>query len=164
MPPPTGTMVYFGRSSCRPATPGPFPGLRFPVHSPSAYDFLRHRIVVAEDDGATSALITRTLRRDGHCVSLDPEALATSGVLAECHLLISSLRVGGVVRKDLLEELRQRWPDLPILFLAHEGPLPGDMPSLCVPFTGEELQAAVRRLLPTHAGTVLGLKVKTPAR
>jgi DNA-binding NtrC family response regulator len=134
------------------------------VIPPTAYAFLRHRIVVAEDDGVTSALITRTLRRDGHCVSLDPEALATCGVLAECQLLISSLRVGGVVRMDLLEELREQWPDLPILFLAHEGPLPGDLPSLCVPFTGEELQAAVRRLLPAlHDGTVLALEVKTPA-
>jgi DNA-binding response OmpR family regulator len=133
------------------------------VNSPTAYAFLRHRIVVAEDDGVTSALITRTLRRDGHCVSLDPEALSTSGVLAECHLLISSLRVRGVVRMDLLEELRERWPALPILFLAHEGPLSVELPSLCVPFTGEELQAAVRRLLPAHAGTVLALEVKAPA-
>ncbi len=133
------------------------------MNSPTAYTFLRHRIVVAEDDGVVSALITRTLRRDGHCVSLDPEALATSGVLSECHLLISSLRVGGAVRMDLLEELRERWPNLPILFLAHEGPLPGDLPSLGVPFTGEELRAAVRRLLPAHAGTVLALEVKTPA-
>jgi DNA-binding NtrC family response regulator len=132
------------------------------VSSPAAYDFLRHRIVVAEDDAVTSALITRTLRGDGHCVSLDPEALASSDVLAECNLLISSLRVAGVVRMDLLEELRERWPDLPILFLAHEGPLPGELPTLCVPFTSKELQAAVRRLLPAlHDGTVLALEVKT---
>jgi DNA-binding NtrC family response regulator len=133
------------------------------VSSPTAYAFLRHRIVVAEDDAVTSAPITRTLRGDGHCVSLDPEALSSSGVLAECHLLISSLRVAGVVRMDLLEELRERWPGLPILFLAHGEPLPGKLPSLCVPFTSEELQAAVRRLLPAlHDGTVLALEVKTP--
>lgn len=130
--------------------------------SPTAYAFLRHRIVVAEDDVDTSDLITRTLRGDGYLVSLDHEALSSSGALAECHLLISSLRVGGVVRMDLLEELRERWPDLPILFLAHEGQLPGDLPALCVPFTVQELRGAVRRLLPViHNGTVLALEAKT---
>ncbi len=118
--------------------------------TPDVSGFLRHRIVVAEDDAATSDLISRTLRGDGHRVSLDHEALSSSEHLAECHLLISSLRVAGVVRMDLLEDLRERWPDLPILFLAHEGPLRGDLPSLCVPFTSEELRAAVRRLLPAR--------------
>lgn len=133
------------------------------MSAPSAFAFLRYRIVVAEDDALTSDLITRTLRHDGHRVSLDPEALSSSEALAECHLLISSVRVAGVVRMDLLEELRGRWPALPILFLAHEGPLPGDLPALCVPFTSEELRAAVRRLLPAlHDGTVLALEVRTP--
>jgi DNA-binding NtrC family response regulator len=133
------------------------------VSSPAANVFLRYRIVVAEDDAVTSDLIARTLRDDSHCVSLDPAVLSSSsGALAECHLLISSLRVAGVVRMDLLEELRERWPALPILFIAHEGPLPGDLPSLCVPFTSKELRAAVRRLLPAlHDGTVLARVAKT---
>jgi len=132
------------------------------VNSPTAAAFHRQRIVVADDDSATSALITRTLGRDGHCVSLDPGALSSSGALAQCYLLISSMRVAGVVRMDLLEQLRECWPALPILFLAHEGPLPGNLPSLCVPFTTEELQTAVRRLLPAlHSGSVLPLGIRT---
>lgn len=132
------------------------------MRTPNASAFLRHRIVVAEDDAVTSDLITRTLRGDGYRVSLDHEALASRELLAECCLLISSLRVAGVVRMDLLEELREQWPDLPILFLAHEGPLRGDLPSLCVPFTSEELRAAVRRLLRTlHDGTVLAPEART---
>jgi DNA-binding NtrC family response regulator len=131
------------------------------MHSPTAYAFDRQRIVVADDDSLTSALIIHTLGRDGHCVSLDPVALPSADNLDQCHLLITSLRVAGVVRMDLLEELRQRWPQLPILFLAHEGPLPGDLPSLCVPFTTVELQSAVRRLLPAlTSGTVLALEIR----
>ena len=130
--------------------------------SPIAYAFHRQRIVVADDDSVTSALITRTLGRDGHCVSLDPGALSSTGELDQCQLLISSMRVAGVVRMDLLEELRERWPDLPILFLAHEGPLRGDLPALCVPFTRAELRSAVRRLLPAlYDGTVLALGAET---
>jgi DNA-binding NtrC family response regulator len=132
------------------------------VSSRAAPSFLRHRILVAEDDAVTSDLIARTLRGDGHRVTLDPEALTSSDVLADCRLLISGLRVGGVVRRDLLEELCERWPDLPILFLVHEGPLPGNLPSLCVPFTSEELRAAVGRLLPALPdGTVLALETRT---
>jgi len=133
------------------------------VSSATAYAFHRQRIVVADEDPVVSALITRILSQDGHCVSLDPGALSSASVLGQCHLLISSLRVAGAVRMDLLEELRKRWPTLPILFLAHEGPLPGGLPSLCVPFTTEELQAAVRRLLPgLHTGTVLAVEIKRP--
>jgi DNA-binding NtrC family response regulator len=132
------------------------------VSSPTAYAFDRHRIVVAEDDSIASAHITRTLGRDGHCVSLDPVALSSADGLGQCHLLITSLRVAGVVRMDLLEELRECWPDLPILFLAHEGPLPADLPSLRVPFTTEELRAAVRRLLPAlTSGNVLAREIKS---
>lgn len=130
------------------------------MSSPTAYAFDRQRIIVAEEDSVTSTLITRTLGRDGHCVSLDPVALSGATGLAHCHLLITSLRVAGVVRMDLLEALREFWPDLPILFLVYEGPLPGNLPSLCVPFTAEELQAAVRRLLPgLDSGTVLAREI-----
>ena len=131
------------------------------MSSPTPYAFDRQRIIVAEEDAVTSTLIIRTLGRDGHCVSLDPVALSSVSGLAHCHLLITSLRVAGVVRMDLLEELREFWPDLPILFLAHEGPIPGNLPTLCVPFTAEELQAVVRRLLPALTfGTILAREVK----
>jgi DNA-binding response OmpR family regulator len=134
------------------------------VRTPDVSAFLRQRVVVAENDAVTVDLITRTLRGEGYRISVDPDVLSSRELLAECYLLISSLQVAGVVRMDLLEELREQWPDLPILFLAHEGPLRGDLPSLCVPFTSEELQAAVRRLLRAqHDGTVLAPEVRTRA-
>ena len=132
------------------------------MRTPDVSAFLRHRLVVAEDDAVTSELITRTLRGDGYRLSVDHDALSSHERLAECYLLISSLRVAGVVRMDLLEELRARWPDLPILFLAHEGPLRGDLPSLCVPFISDELRGAVRRVLRAlHDGTVLAPEAGT---
>lgn len=126
----------------------------------SAYTFDRQRIVVADEDPVASEMIVNALRQDGHCVSLDPAVLSSDDRLADCHLLISSLCVGGVVRMDLLESLRVSWPTLPVLFLAREGPLPGDLASLCMPFTPAELRAAVRRLLPAlQEGTVLARAV-----
>ena len=126
---------------------------------PTRYAFQRQRIAVASDDTVTTGLILRTLSGDGHCVSLAPGALAGTDLLGRCDLLISSLCVGGIVRLDLLEELQRRWPALPILVLAQEGTVPGEHPSLSVPFSAEELQAAVRPLLSAlRGGTVLALE------
>jgi len=135
------------------------------VSSPTAYAFDRQRIVVADEDSVTAARIIATLRRDGHCVSHDPSGLSApdSVALMHCHLLISSMRVEGVVRMDLLKALRHRFPALTILFLSNDpaGPTPGPqlpdgLPTLRTPFTTSELQAEVRRLLPKlRAGTIL---------
>ncbi len=128
------------------------------MSSPLAYTFDRQRIVVADKDSVTSALVTGALRRDGHCVALEPEALSDTDAfsLVRCHLLISTLRVDGLLRADLLQDLRQRFPALPVLYLADASPsaadlqveLPPDLPTLRGHFTMEQLRATVRALLP----------------
>jgi CheY-like chemotaxis protein len=134
------------------------------VSSPTSYTFDRQQIVVSEEDAATSAMIIATLRQDGHSVTADDDALSATAVLAGCDLLISSLRVGGVPRVDLLDNLRACWPALPILFLAREGQLPVSLPCLCVPSSIAQLQAAVLPLLPQlRAGTVLAVRSPPPA-
>jgi hypothetical protein len=77
--------------------------------------------------------------------------------------MISSMRVDGAVRMDLLKELRNSFPALTILFLSNDPAglpsdprLPDGLPTLRTPFTTSELQAEVRRLLPKlRAGTIL---------
>ena len=135
------------------------------MSSPTAYSFDRQRIVVADEDSVTAARIIATLRRDGHCVAHDPSGLSApdSVALMHCHLMISSMRVEGAVRMDLLEELRNSFPALTILFLSNDPAgstsdphLPDGLPMLRTPFTTSELQAEVRRLLPKlRAGTIL---------
>jgi DNA-binding NtrC family response regulator len=142
------------------------------VSSPPPYAFDRQRIVVAEEDSATAALIIGTLRRDGHCVVHEPAALSPEHAfsLADCHLLISSMRVEGVMRTDLLEETRECLPALPILYLANvqsvaelEAELPEGLAVLHAPFTSAELQAAVLPLLPRlRTGTILALPANGP--
>jgi DNA-binding response OmpR family regulator len=137
------------------------------VSSPTAYAFDRQRIVVADGETATTALVLTILRHDGHCVAHAPEALlfAPAALLGDCHLLISTMRVDGHVRLDLLEELRESLPALPILYLRdpetdQETTRASEVTVLPTPFTTEELQQAVRRLLPgLQAGTILGLPV-----
>ena len=140
--------------------------------SPIAYAFDRQRIVVADEESVTTAMIVATLRRDGHCVALDRGALsAPYAALSECHLLISSLEAEAVARIDLLDDLRQRVPALSILYVTDgigspanpEHALPDDVAVLHVPFTTGELQAAVGRLLPKlRAGTILARAVGDP--
>jgi DNA-binding NtrC family response regulator len=143
------------------------------VSPPTAYAFHRQRIVVADDDSVTIAMMIDTLRRAGHCVVHAPDALSAGGYvsLALCHLLISSAQVEGMPRIDLLEDLREWLPALPMLFLATPGQstaaleaqLPRDVPILRVPFTTAELQAAVRPLLPQlRTGTILAFPVSGP--
>ena len=52
----------------------------------------------------------------------DPSGLSApdSVALMHCHLMISSMRVDGAVRMDLLEELRNSFPALTILFLSND--------------------------------------------
>ena len=140
---------------------------------PTAYAFDRQRIVVADEDSVTAALIVSALRLEGHCVALEPGALAAGDflLLTRCHLLVTSLRVEGALRTDLLQELRHCLPALPILYLADASPgpadpeahLPPDLPTLRAPYSTGELRMAVRRLLPQlRVGTVLARAVEQP--
>src|SRR4051794_20081589 len=87
---------------------------------PSPFD--RPRIVVADEDPAVVAFVIDTLRKDGNAVfhaydGLSAVQLAHS--LDVCHLLISNTRVQGLAGVDLIQQLRQHLPDLPIVYLAN---------------------------------------------
>jgi hypothetical protein len=100
----------------------------------------------------TTALVLTALRHDGHCVAHAPEALllAPAALLGGCHLLISTMRVDGRLRLDLLEELRESPPSLPILYFRdpetdREATRASDVTVRPTPSTTGELQQAVRR-------------------
>lgn len=75
--------------------------------------------------------------------------------LKVCDLLISNSRVAGLPGVELIRELRQHLPRLPILYLASlerstpaiERGLPRNVPILHEPFTPIELRASVNGLL-----------------
>jgi DNA-binding response OmpR family regulator len=140
----------------------------------SSLVFDRQRIVVADEETDAVAFIIDTLRHDGHCVSHAADALSgTSDVaLQDCHLLITGTRIDGVARIDLIQELRERLPALPVLYLANaswsrpevEAHLPPGVAILREPFTAGELRAAVRPLLPQlRIGSILALSAKIPS-
>jgi DNA-binding NtrC family response regulator len=100
-----------------------------------------------------------TLRKDGHAVFHAYDALSAAQLaysLDTCHLLISNTKVEGATGVDLILQLRQRMPALPIVYLANigrstpevEAQLPANVPILREPFTADELRAVVRPMLP----------------
>jgi DNA-binding response OmpR family regulator len=128
------------------------------VTSPQSGIFDRLRIVVADEDPKVVAFVIETLRTDGHAVFHAYDALAAvqlAVALEPCDLVISDTMVQGVNGVDLIHRLRQRRPNLPILYLANAGrstpeveaQLPGNVPILREPFTEQELRTAVNRLL-----------------
>jgi DNA-binding response OmpR family regulator len=125
---------------------------------PQSGIFDRLRIVVADEDPKVVAFVVDTLRADGHAVFHAYDVLAAvqlATALEPCDLLLSDTRVQGVDGVDLIHRLRQKRPNLPILYLANAGrstpeveaQLPGNVPILREPFTEQELRSAVNGLL-----------------
>lgn len=128
------------------------------MNSPPSGIFDRLRIVVADEDPKVVGFVIDTLRADGHAVFHAYDALAAvqlAVALEPCDLLLSDTRVQGVDGVDLIHRLRQKRPNLPILYLAHAGrstpeveaQLPANVPILREPFSEQELRDAVNRLL-----------------
>ena len=118
---------------------------------------VRH-IIVADEDPAVVAFILHLLRQDGHVVFHAYDAMSASqlaGALQHCDLLISNTKVVGADGVDLMRQLREKSPKLPMLYLANigrstpemEARLPPGIPILREPFTAEQLRAAVAPLL-----------------
>ena len=132
--------------------------------SQSEFDFSRQCVVVADDASPAATFLIDTLRSDGHRVThlSDARAVAFDLALDDCHLFICGSGIGGRRAVELITDLRDNAPDLPILCVAAalrwtrrlEGMLPADVTMLREPLTAEGLRAAVRPLLPL-GGTTL---------
>jgi CheY-like chemotaxis protein len=113
---------------------------------------------VADEDPAAVAFIVRTLRADGHAVFHAYDVLAATQLavtLESCDLVISNTKVQGMDGVELIAMLRQRKPNVPVIYLANTGrstpeleaKLPSDVPILREPFTEEQIRATVDALL-----------------
>jgi DNA-binding response OmpR family regulator len=117
----------------------------------------RH-IIVADEDPAAVAFIVETLRRDGHAVFHAYDVLAATQLaftIDPCDLVISDTKVAGTDGVELITLLRQRRPNVPVIYLANTGrstpeleaKLPADVPILREPFTADAIRAAVDSML-----------------
>ena len=127
------------------------------MSTPDLSDHAR-RIVVADEDRQAVDFIIKTLRKDGYAVFHAYDVLAATQLadsLIECDLLISNTKVTNTDGVELIVWLRNKHPDLPIVYLANTGrstpeieaQLPPDVPILREPFTEEKLRAVTDRML-----------------
>lgn len=126
--------------------------------SPQPPEFVGRYIVVADEDRVVANFVIRTLLQDGHAVFMAYDGISATHLvlgLKVCDLLISNSRMGGLPGVELIRELRQHLPRLPVLYLANEGRsnqvierrLPRNVPILREPFTEADLRTNVNALL-----------------
>jgi len=116
-------------------------------------------ILVVEDEEHVRRLVERILRQLGYRVASAgnaSEALGlSSDLLGSIDLLITDVVMPGASGVELAEQLRERWPSLPVLYLSgysEDASLgsklqEGSTAFLSKPFQQDELGSAVRELL-----------------
>jgi two-component system cell cycle response regulator CpdR len=118
------------------------------------------RILVVDDEPMVRALIARALTDDGCevvAVANGQAALdAARGAETPFDLIVTNNYMPGLSGAQLIDRVRQDFPDLPILHIDDVGRRkrikapPDDVPTIYKPFSIADLQAAVRRLLQRH--------------
>ncbi len=115
-------------------------------------------IVVADEDPQLLNLMVRTLRDAGYCVFQAYDGRAAydlSLALRSLDLLVTNTRMPGLEGPELIRQVREELPGLPILYVKNQDQaadpppdgLPADVPTLAEPFTDRQLLEAVRQLL-----------------
>jgi len=135
------------------------PAASEPVPQPRASE----RVLLVEDEGAVRALVRRALEAKGYAVieaADGPAALALAERHASIDIMISDVIMPRLSGPALVEQLRARWPRLPVLFmsgypehhmkdLALSAGTPELPPTgfLAKPFTLDEMFVRLRQLL-----------------
>ena len=119
------------------------------------------RILLVEDDASVRRLLAIMLESTGFKVTAAGDAAEALSVVASSQrnfdLLISDYVMPGLSGVELGRQLRERWPDLAVLLMtgyaeisgAEAGDLPRGAEILGKPFTREQLQETVARLVET---------------
>ncbi len=120
--------------------------------------FDARRIVIADEDRNAVAFLIDLLRDDGHILFHAYDVLSATQlayILDRVDLLISNTKVAGADGVELILQLREHRPDLPIVYLANTGrsspeierQLPSNVPILREPFTAQKVRAVVNGML-----------------
>jgi DNA-binding response OmpR family regulator len=117
----------------------------------SSPDITGQRIIVL-DSNPVLVSVTGVLRMAGYCVFQAYDGQAAEELcrtLGRISLLVLNTHVDGMSGALLMENVRDRRPELPILHIdTHRDPtIPGGVPTLIEPFTAAQLLAAVDELL-----------------
>jgi CheY-like chemotaxis protein len=109
-------------------------------------------ILLAEDDPDVRAVVAAMLRSHGHRVVEAVDGRAALAARVRPDLLVTDLEMPNLGGRELAAALRQRRPDLPVLFISGGTAPPELRPLLTKPFSPEELLAALAGAL-TRSGS-----------
>ena len=114
-------------------------------------------ILVVDDEPAIRALVGRVLERQGHKVILCQSAAEALAVPAPVDLLVVDLIIPDVNGRQITEQLRAMWPQLPVVVMSGYPPDPGTMPEapsafLQKPMLPSAVVEAVEKLLTARDG------------
>jgi DNA-binding NtrC family response regulator len=116
-----------------------------------------HPILVVEDDESQRRIIEYNLSQKGHLVIVvdSAEKALTALEETEFYLLISDMKLPGKSGLDLLREVKENWPDLPVIFITAFGTVEkaveamklGAFDYITKPFERDELLLTVEKAL-----------------
>jgi CheY-like chemotaxis protein len=129
------------------------------------------RILVVDDEPLVRDFVSRALQSAGYeVVSMTDGAAALDAVttaVSPYDLIVTNNCMPHLSGAELIEELRRRYPALPILHLDDESQcpspvLPADVPNLSKPFGIDPLLKAVEKVLSIQHSPSLDPLGKTP--
>ncbi|WP_045218435.1 sigma-54-dependent transcriptional regulator [Desulfonatronum thioautotrophicum] len=116
-----------------------------------------HCVLVVDDDPNILHLLETRLASAGFCVTTAHDGHEALTRLHEhtVDLVLSDIRMPGLSGQELLREIREQWPGLPVILLTAYGRIPEAVASvqqgaadyLTKPFDGRELVAKVQEVL-----------------
>ena len=115
-------------------------------------------ILMVEDEPAVRAIVARSLERSGyrvHSASSGADALEVVRREGRPDLVLTDLMMPGLGGAELARRLRERWPDLPVLFMSgysledllRQGAIGSDHSIIQKPFTPDGLTRSVAAAL-----------------
>jgi len=118
------------------------------------------KILIVEDEAIVRQLLVRTLAAEGYEVCQEPDGLAGwERVQREpFDLVITDSHMPHMEGAELIQRLRGRHPDIPIVHVtgsptrSGDEDYPSDVPTFYKPFRLEDVAGEVRRLLTRHLG------------
>ncbi len=108
-------------------------------------------ILVVDDDTMVREVTAWMLIDAGHRVREAADGAAALALLMSegpVDLLITDINMPNMDGIELIQQTKQRWPDLPVLLVSGRAQPPGTQPFMAKPFGWQSLLGAVARVVP----------------
>ena len=122
-----------------------------------------HKLLLVDDDAGLLRLLSIRLERDGYTIATAPDARSALATIRDFapDLVITDLRMDGMDGTQLLDEIQQQWPGLPVLLFTAHGTIPdavdatrrGAIGFLTKPLDRHELMTHIEEALAASPGS-----------